>query len=89
LRIHAEREGGRQRALTDEGPDEADDVLREVEEREVLEPPRLRPEPLRRPRPPNVQESVTVSDVWHSTGRGEARRERLGVLTESPEGRPG
>jgi hypothetical protein len=48
---HAEREE-RKRTLTYEGPDEADDVLREVEEREVLEPPRLRPEPLRGSEPP-------------------------------------
>jgi hypothetical protein len=71
---HAAREGERGRALTDEGPDEADDVLREVEEREVVEPPRLRPEPLRRPGPRtsgNQSRSHTCG-----TRQSAARRER-------------
>ena len=74
----------RERALTYEGPDEADDVLREVEEREVLEPPRLRPEPLRGPEeqnPPNWSQLSLCVGVQTAFGRG--------MLTEFPGGRPG
>jgi hypothetical protein len=73
-------------ALTDEGPDEADDVLGEVEEREVLEPPRLRTEPLCGP--------GTRIGIGHGLERAALEEEKrvakeVEVLTESPVGRPG
>lgn len=47
--------------LTYEGPDEADNVLREIEEREVVESPGLWPEPLRRPEPPEKRNKEELS----------------------------
>jgi hypothetical protein len=86
-----ERHRGRERVLTYEGPDEAYHVLREVEEREVVEPPRLRPESLRRSEPGNPGK---VSYIFYLLGApiGEREREREAwdvVLTAFPGGRPG
>ena len=79
----------RKRALTYEGPDEAEDVLREVEEREVLEPPPLRPEPLRGSEPPASKLTKLIPASLIVRRSLDSIRERERVLTESPEGRPG
>lgn len=73
--------------LTYEGPDEADHVLREVEEREVVEPPPLRPESLRRSKRREPSELSHVSLCREPTPLGMGgERGCLQRLLEDPLG---